>query len=242
MEVMHTEKMHGVAGYADPKQMANNQKAACHITVEDSRTSWHGSGSLVDGRVFGFPRICILTNQHVLPAIEAARAAVVRFNYEDADSRGWIEVSLDPDLGFICHEDRDLDFCLVACSDQEDDSGNLAQTLSKAHKTQFAAALQLDESAVAEVGMPITIWQHPRGGFKVMSSWTLDVVTTTQLKYKNDTEPGSSGSPIFNNMGQLIGVHYAGDDGSNYGCRLSAIMHYIRTNSDLVHRTRSAHL
>ena len=191
LEALHTEALQGKAGYADPKHMANNPKAACHITVEGA-DGWHGSGSLVDGSPLGFPRTCILTNQHVLPTKDAARRATVRFNYESADAREWIGMTLDPQLGFICHKDADLDFCLVACSDEVHNSQQLAQTLSKAAKTAYPAALEMNENAAVAAGMPATIWQHPRGGFKQMSQWTLDAVTSTRLEYLQDTEPGAT--------------------------------------------------
>ena len=50
----------------------------------------------------------------------------------------------------------------------------------------------------------ITIWQHPQGGVKVMSNFHVEKMTDEgSISYQNDTEPGSSGSPIFDNVGGL---------------------------------------
>ena len=35
--------------------------------------------------------------------------------------------------------------------------------------------------------------------------------STGAILYQNDTEPGSSGAPIFNNIGQLVGIHARGE-------------------------------
>ena len=101
--------------YANCDKVENAKKATCHIMLSNGR---QGSGSLVDGTEFGFPRTCILTNQHVLEDVSAARSAIARFNYEHEDGEDAFEVELDPELGFISHKDeKGLDFCLVACSD-----------------------------------------------------------------------------------------------------------------------------
>ena len=102
-----------------PAKVENAKNATCHIMLSNGR---QGSGSLVDGTEFGFPRTCILTSQHVLEDVSAACSAIARFNYEHEDGTGRpkdaFEVELDPELGFISHKDeKGLDFCLVACSD-----------------------------------------------------------------------------------------------------------------------------
>jgi endonuclease G len=35
-------------------------------------------------------------------------------------------------------------------------------------------------------------------------------VSATRLHYRSATEPGSSGSPVFNDLWQLIGLHHYG--------------------------------
>eukprot|EP01043_Picozoa_sp_COSAG02_P033645 COSAG02_NODE_2306_length_9174_cov_10.715152_6_plen_418_part_00 len=225
LEAAQAERIQGVAGFSSPHKLRNNEKAACHIDTGGS----YGSGSLVDGTPVGFPAACILTNQHVIGTAVVARGTTVRFNYDTADSSRWIEVRLDPAHGFLAHKDADIDFCLVAVAPADTD--NLTKTLSKAHVSEFPAAVEMHADAPVSMPMPITIWQHPSGGSKQHSSWTLDSFTDKGLTYQNDTLPGSSGSPIFNNTGDLIGIHYAGEVGrANYGCRLSAVLAFIQTD------------
>jgi endonuclease/exonuclease/phosphatase family metal-dependent hydrolase len=56
------------------------------------------------------------------------------------------------------------------------------------------------------------------------------------LRYRTDTEPGSSGSPVFNNDWQLVALHHAGyrEDGGtavNEGIRISAIVAHLMRRS-----------
>jgi hypothetical protein len=54
---------------------------------------------------------------------------------------------------------------------------------------------------------------HPRGleqpQFSLQDNLLLDY-DETLLHYRSPSEPGSSGSPVFNSEWQLIGVHHAG--------------------------------
>ena len=203
LQAVQAETQQGVAGFTSPHKMRNNEKAACHIDTGGG----YGSGSLVDGTPAGFPATCILTNQHVIGTEAVARGTTVRFNYESDDSSRWIEVRLDPDRGFIAHKSADLDFCLVAVASVDTD--DLTKTLSKAHDSNSPAALQMRADAPVSTPMPITIWQHPRGGFKQHSSWVLESFTDTGLTYQNDTLPvhtAPHATPSFSRLsGALCG-------------------------------------
>eukprot|EP01043_Picozoa_sp_COSAG02_P055249 COSAG02_NODE_6378_length_3611_cov_203.740319_4_plen_407_part_00 len=143
----------GTAGLGTVTQHTNCHRALCLIKCPLVGTS--GSGSLVDGTPVGFPRACILTNQHVLPDVDKARNAMVYFNFDGARSKP-LHISLDPGFGFICHKDEHLDFCLVACSSEHD--SDLTQTLSVADRMQLPAPLPMDAGAQVAKGWPITIW------------------------------------------------------------------------------------
>jgi hypothetical protein len=147
------QKLQGTAGFVNFARHMNCHRALCLIRCPSVGSG--GSGSLVDGTPVGFPRACILTNQHVLPDIDQARNAMVDFNYDNAHSVP-LRISLDPGLGFICHKDAHLDFCLVACSSEDD--CRLTQTLSAADRMQLPAALPMDAGAAVAKGWPITIW------------------------------------------------------------------------------------
>jgi V8-like Glu-specific endopeptidase len=55
---------------------------------------------------------------------------------------------------------------------------------------------------------------HPKGGtlqFSLQDNLMLDS-NETFIHYRTPTEPGSSGSPVFNQKWQLIGIHHAGNE------------------------------
>ncbi len=53
---------------------------------------------------------------------------------------------------------------------------------------------------------------HPLGGqlsFSIQDNFLIDA-TDNRLHYRSPTEPGNSGSPLFNKKWELIGIHHAG--------------------------------
>jgi endonuclease G len=67
----------------------------------------------------------------------------------------------------------------------------------------------------AEKDDPLNIIQHPRGGLKQIALRNNKVIEIPSgkpdfLYYTTDTEPGSSGSPCFNDQWELIGLHHSG--------------------------------
>lgn len=59
------------------------------------------------------------------------------------------------------------------------------------------------------MGDPVHIIQHPGGRPKeiVLFNNTFTTLYENFLEYETDTEPGSSGSPLFNNQWELLGIH-----------------------------------
>jgi hypothetical protein len=95
--------------------------------------------------------------------------------------------------------------------------------------------------------IPVNIIQHPRGRPKEVVVQDSRVVRADNVvvQYSSDTEPGSSGSPVFNNQWALVALHHASvfsDDGRpspgadprarylNEGVRLSAIATWLETS------------
>src|SRR5499426_1042631 len=66
-----------------------------------------------------------------------------------------------------------------------------------------------------EKGEDVNIIQHPRGGLKQIAFRRNEVIEIPDgqkdfLYYTTDTEPGSSGSPCFNDQWELIALHHSG--------------------------------
>lgn len=177
----------------------------------------------------------ILTNHHVLPNIQIARRTTAHANYEanpPADSAGRAAVvDLDPDGLFVTNKELDFSFCAVK-------------------GLEYLGFVPLERDSLSVVPSDsVNIIQHPRGRHKEVALQDNHVVKVDNLiiQYCCDTEPGSSGSPVFNNHWHLVALHHASvvvDDkdggqsecGSeeenrflNEGIRLSAIAVWLET-------------
>ena len=214
---LQKEKYHGEAGFVDPEKIENIRKAACRVVTKIGAKQSAGSGVLVDGRSLGFPHACLLTNQHVIETRDQAASSTIYFNYKNNDDTTWLKAKLDPGHGFAAHEDSKLglDFCLVALKTDPslprlETPRTLDDVINDKTLPHCPAPVSLDPEAAMKEGSIITIWQHPGHGFKKFTSCKVLSVTKTTLAYKNRTEKGSSGSPIYNRNGDLVGIHYAG--------------------------------
>jgi V8-like Glu-specific endopeptidase len=60
-------------------------------------------------------------------------------------------------------------------------------------------------------GQSVSIIQHPKGNRKeiVLYGNRVQAVYQDFIQYETDAEPGSSGSPIFNEQWQLVGLHHS---------------------------------
>lgn len=152
-----------------------------------------GTGFLVSPRL-------LLTNHHVLPSAVEARHSLVEFNYQENET-GAIQASrlfaLEPDQLFL--SDAELDYSLVAVADDP----NLA----------FYGWLPLiADTGKLLVGETVNIIQHPNGEPKQLAIRNNQVVDELELflHYQTDTDPGSSGSPVFNDQWEVVALHHSG--------------------------------
>lgn len=89
-----------------------------------------------------------------------------------------------------------------------------------------------------EHGQHVNIIQHPRARRKevALQDNTITNIYSERIRYRTDTEQGSSGSPIFNNSWDLLSIHHAAGerrDGSwfsNEGMRMDRIVDDIRAH------------
>ena len=175
----------------------------------------------------------LLTNHHVLPDEPTAAGCLALANYEasppDDPAGRPTATTLDPAALFVTDADLDFTFCGVVGLD-------------------FLGVIPLDRERMhVAVDETVTIIQHPRGRPKEVALRENRVVRADGviLQYACDTEPGSSGSPVFNDHWKPVAVHHASvltdspegrrvGSGSrarylNEGIRLSAIALWLET-------------
>ena len=202
------EKLHMGADFLPARFLddgARRARAVCRI----AGPGFVGSGFLVASRQF------IMTNHHVLDEAAIAQASVAEFGFEEGGET--VRVPLDPARFFI--NDEQLDFAIVAC-----DGDRLADV---------DPIPLLRNPATVTRGERVNIIQHPRGRPKEIAIHENKVERLLDLvvRYRTDTEPGSSGSPVFNNTWDLVALHHAGvaqgRTAMNEGIRMAAIVAHL---------------
>ncbi len=215
-----------------------------------------GTGFLVSNSL-------IMTNHHVIGSIAEAKDILVQFNYQ-TDMNGVAQSidtwRLDPDAFF--YSNAALDFALVrvkgkpflkfplkplimaSISEIENVEINelismdlsLARTLLQRYPGWTYGFAQLSGSINYAANELLNIVQHPAGRMKeiAIQENTLMHIFSDRIHYTTDTEPGSSGSPVFNNNWDLVALHHAAGDLSstgtwldNEGIRIDSIVAHL---------------
>jgi len=179
----------------------------------------YGTGSLVAPNV-------LLTNHHALPDAATAATSVIEFDFEDGPDgqpRQSRNFAFAPDALFIA--DEALDFAIVAVD----------PSASALAGYGFNPLIEAEGKAI--IGEFVTIVQHPRGERKQVALRDNRIVDVVEemLHYEADTEPGSSGSLVFNDQWETVALHHAsvpreGQEGGviNEGIRISRVIGRLR--------------
>lgn len=181
-------------GFLDLARAAS--RSVARVATRDGQAL--GTGFKVSPHLF-------VTNHHVVPDASLLDEIALEFNYEDSPQLGALPISrfgLDP--RFYRHDPTaDLDFALLLIGDRIDGPGSIDDF-------GFLPLLSTDDKHV--MAQFVNIIQHPRGRPKELVCRENRIVarTTTTLIYGADTLPGSSGSPVFNDNFEVIGIHHWG--------------------------------
>jgi len=197
-------------------------RAVCRIEV---RSSWgaplgHGSGSMVSPRL-------LLTNHHVINSYARAQNSVAEFDlYDSAPGvpSAAVTFRFRPEDCFVA--DPTLDYALVAVEPENAAGVALRSRGWLGVRGDLPAPLKKQR---------VNILQHPQA--RAMEAAIRDNEVSDILgdfvHYLTDTEPGSSGSPVFDDEWTLTALHHSsvpGDVGwvANEGILLSAIVAHLR--------------
>lgn len=167
------------------------------VIIEDGKKTGYATGFMVSPRL-------LLTNWHVFRNKGVAEESEVHFFYE-YDAQGYptnpIIFKFDT-AGFF--NNPTLDYCFVAVQ-PADVTGKM--TLDS------IGYLYLDKTLgkLGNVNVEkLNIIHHPQGDYKQISirENTFAGIERTKISYTTDTAPGSSGSPVFNDQWQVVGLHH----------------------------------
>ena len=165
---------------------------------ESGRTIGYGTGFLVAANI-------AMTNNHVIGSDVEGANALIEFDYEQDEfyhDRPIRTFRLLPGQCFIT--DEKLDFTLIGVDASAEDRSaaldnypwlRLKAAPGKAFKGEF-----------------LTIIQHPGGERKQVCVRENKLLKYTDhtVWYETDTLGGSSGSPVFNNLWEVVALHHSG--------------------------------
>jgi pimeloyl-ACP methyl ester carboxylesterase len=149
----------------------------------------------------------LMTNHHVLQSDLAANRAAVQFRYElEIDSRQTAghNFALEPQRLFYANEH--LDMAIVAVAPISDDGVPLSE---------FGHLPLIGVEGKIRKGQPVNIVQHPLAGrkqvvFRESLLTALPLDSDHVAHYTGDTQPGSSGSPVFSDLWEVVALHHSG--------------------------------
>lgn len=211
----------GVAFLERARQAA---RAVARVASRDG--DGFGSGFMIAPGLF-------ITNNHVLPDIDAANDALIEFDYEldvNDQPKRITRFELDPKKLFITSAESKFDFTIVAVGDRKGRGPALSAY-------GYVPLLGTGDKHV--LGEWVNIVQHPDADLKQITIRENLLVSRLEhvLHYKADTMPGSSGSPVFNDQWEAIALHHYGEPfrqkgrkgmDLNEGIRVSAIVRALK--------------
>ncbi|MGX1911493.1 trypsin-like serine peptidase [Streptomyces phaeochromogenes] len=202
---------------------ARAARAVARISIiqDGGRRAGFGTGFLVGERL-------LLTNNHVLPDVATATGSFAEFDLEsdvDGVPKPVDTYDLAPDELFVT--DPEIDYTLVAVAAGSD---------GRRPGTVHGRLRLIAQQGKIVIGEPVNIIGHPDRRPKEVALRANELLNQLPqfLHYRTDTEPGNSGSPVFNDQWEVVALHHASvpaPDGAgwiaNEGARVSAILRHL---------------
>jgi hypothetical protein len=170
--------------------------------IEDEYGVGIGTGFLVDGTALhqALPPVVLMTNAHVIPDYLAPDDAFLTFRGLDDDTTSDRRYKLD-DILWSSPRDA-LDATIVSLE------------TTPPGVTPCSTARRLPPLGMSPPPRAFIVG-HPSGEvqpmFSIQDNLMLDY-DATRVHYRAPTEPGSSGSPVFDRRWKLIALHHSGSD------------------------------
>lgn len=211
------------------EQGARIQRSVARIVLKQS----HGGLPAGSGWGTGFlvsPDL-LLTNNHVIPDTSTALKVHIQFNYQLSpngiqNQTQYFSTAADN----LLHTNKSLDYTLLRVNPGPIPSDGAA-TSGMAPPGQHWGFIPINQTPNFRAQQHFNIIQHPAGRHKevALQDNEIDELFENAVRYKGDTEGGSSGSPVFDNLWQLVALHHSAGqrvDGkwvNNEGIRIDRI-------------------
>ena len=148
----------------------------------------------------------LMTNNHVIGSEAAAGGLLAEFDYERDINGAMLTVTrfaFDTVACFVTNVEDNLDYTVIALG---------RRVLGNKELSSFGCIPVSSARNKHQLGDFVNIIQHPDGRPKeaVIRENQLVARAGTTLDYVADTEPGASGSPVFNVMWALVALHHWG--------------------------------
>ncbi|MEP6584687.1 MAG: DNA/RNA non-specific endonuclease [Ginsengibacter sp.] len=168
------------------------------VIIENDKKTGYATGFMVSNCL-------MLTNWHVFKDEEMAVESELQFFYEyDTEGHPTTPVIFKFDTAKFFVANELLDYCFVAVQPTD---------VTRKVSLESIGYLYLDKALgkIGEVNKErLNIIHHPQGDYKQISiRENLFVgIDDTKIFYETDTAQGSSGSPVFNDQWQVVGLHH----------------------------------
>ncbi|HEV2842068.1 MAG TPA: phospholipase D-like domain-containing protein [Chthoniobacterales bacterium] len=170
--------------------------------VSGGRPIGFGTGFMVSPRL-------LLTNHHVLGDLAVARSSLVEFDFQlGFDGNPFPTTSFTIAADEFHMANAPLDYAMVAVQPTSANGAGLRR---------FGWNPLIEQQGKAVISQWLNIIQHPNGEPKQLclrENQLVDVLDDF-IHYKTDTAPGSSGSPVYNDRWEVVGLHHSGVPATN---------------------------
>jgi V8-like Glu-specific endopeptidase len=167
-------------------------RSVSYVRVRTAQKWWSGTGFLISQDL-------LLTNNHVLPSSELLADTIFRFNYEE-NFQGQAQVTEEyrAKPNGVFHTNQELDFTLIQLEGKPGRKWGCLPLIPR--------NISREER--------VNIIQHPLGQPKQVSLQNnfVQYVGNDVVQYITSTLEGSSGSPVLNDVWEVVALHRAGGD------------------------------